>query len=31
MPDEQLNIYQKLARIRKPVEILQKNKSGLIA
>lgn len=25
---EQLNIYQKLAKIRKPVEILQKNKSG---
>lgn len=25
---ETLNIYQKLAKIRKPVEILQKNKSG---
>lgn len=25
---EQMNIYQKLAKIRKPVEILQKNKSG---
>ena len=25
---EALNIYQKLAKIRKPVEILQKNKSG---
>lgn len=25
---EQLNIYQKLAKIRKPVEVLQKNKSG---
>ena len=25
---EQMNIYQKLAKIRKPVEILQKNKNG---
>lgn len=25
---EQLNIYQKLAKIRKPVEVLKKNKSG---
>jgi len=25
---EQMNIYQKLAKIRKPVEVLQKNKSG---
>ncbi len=25
---EQMNIYQKLAKIRKPVEIIQKNKSG---
>lgn len=25
---EDLNIYQKLAKIRKPVEVLQKNKSG---
>lgn len=25
---EQMNIYQKLAKIRKPVEILQKNKAG---
>ena len=25
---ENLNIYQKLAKIRKPVEVLQKNKSG---
>ncbi|MBO5037712.1 MAG: ERF family protein [Clostridia bacterium] len=28
MPEVKLNIYQKLAKIRKPVEILQKNKSG---
>lgn len=30
MPTEEqsLNIYQKLAKIRKPVEVLQKNKSG---
>lgn len=28
MHEEKLNIYQKLAKIRKPVEILQKNKSG---
>lgn len=26
--DRELNLYQKLAKIRKPVEILQKNKSG---
>lgn len=25
---EQMNIYQKLARIRKQVEVIQKNKSG---
>ena len=25
---QQMNIYQKLAKIRKPVEVLQKNKSG---
>lgn len=25
---ETMNIYQKLAKIRKPVEVLQKNKSG---
>ena len=28
MEDNDLNIYQKLAKIRKPVEILQKNKKG---
>lgn len=28
MITEKLNIYQKLAKIRKPVEILQKNKAG---
>lgn len=28
MSEQSLNIYQKLARIRKPVEVLQKNKSG---
>ncbi len=28
MSEVKLNIYQKLAKIRKPVEVLQKNKSG---
>ena len=28
MSETQLNIYQKLAKIRKPVEVLRKNKSG---
>lgn len=28
MPDKELNIYQKLAKIRKQVEVIQKNKSG---
>lgn len=28
MSETQLNIYQKLAKVRKPVEVLQKNKSG---
>ena len=28
MADNQLNLYQKLARIRKPVEVLSKNRSG---
>lgn len=28
MPEQSLNIYQKLAKIRKPVEVLQKDKRG---